>query len=95
MSAYSVRGFEDPEAKHTTTFEAKIPEARDPVSFPHCRERPSAYEAAGSTASPTKSGPYLAADGFVDNSGSTPNHSTMQAGQPQPAYTANGFKSKA
>jgi hypothetical protein len=34
FSGYSSQGFEDETAKHTTTFEATIPEARDPSAFP-------------------------------------------------------------
>ncbi|RKU44112.1 hypothetical protein DL546_002657 [Coniochaeta pulveracea] len=34
FSSYSSQGFEDEAAKHNTTFEAKVPEARDPSTFP-------------------------------------------------------------
>lgn len=34
FSGYSSQGFEDETAKHTTTLEANIPEARDPSTFP-------------------------------------------------------------
>lgn len=35
-SGYSSQGFDDEAAKHTTSFEAPIPEAGDPQTFPTC-----------------------------------------------------------
>jgi hypothetical protein len=58
MSGYSVHGFEDANAKHTTSFEAKVPEAGDPETFPHCKEQSPPPEIIASTSHVTPhSGP--------------------------------------
>lgn len=81
MSGYSARGFEYPNAKHTTSFEGKVPEARDSETFPNRKDQSRTRASTPpATSSSGLSGPY-SATGFASNI----------SGKQQSAYTAKGF----
>jgi len=91
MSGYSVHGFEDPNAKHTTSFEAKVPEARDPDTFPNLKEHSTASAPDTTRTSSLPQSGMKSAAGFSDN---IPHDAAAGDLQQQPTYTAKGFKGR-
>ncbi|KAB5511664.1 hypothetical protein GE09DRAFT_1267933 [Coniochaeta sp. 2T2.1] len=91
MSGYSSYGFLDLAAKHTTSFEAPVLEARDPSTFPK-REVHTATDASSAPASggSAQSGPYSAA-GFHSEASHNNNNNIDHD---EPAYTVKGFQGK-
>jgi hypothetical protein len=92
LSGYSAQGFEDEEGKVTTSFEANIPEARDPATFPDSIGSP---KEAPKTPSSPKEEETKSQDGRPYTSAGFPADTKHEAVEldkdEEPKYTAEGF----
>lgn len=92
LSGYSAQGFEDEAGKHTTTFEANIPEAKDPATFPDSmvspKEDPKAPNSPKEEETKSQDGkPYTSAGFPADTK-----HEAVELEKDEdPKYTAEGF----